>query len=171
MRHAGLKPYCVRCYAPLDAGRGKCTACGYSNPLSIRQRYWTREPELVQTEIALKVMIFVLTLGAMMVLGLSGRRLGWMAGWTLAVPVFVAFPLWMTASCLTARTALFNPVGFWSAVFVLIGIFLVAFNPWLGIIPLVLIVITVTSGMSFRRWKTDHVLMRQARLARRPDGR
>jgi len=170
MRHTDLKPYCLRCYAPLDVDRGKCAVCGYSNPLSIRQHYWTREPALVQTEVALKVTIFVLTLGAMMVLGLSGRRLGWMAGWTLAVPVFIAFPLWMTASCLTARTTIFNPVGFWTAVFVLIGVFLVSFEPWLGIIPLVFIVITVTSGMSFRRWKREHVLASQAKLSRRPDG-
>jgi hypothetical protein len=166
MRITRLKPYCLRCYAPLPEDADRCRACGHLVSFNTRLQYWTREPLLVGVEIGLKVAIFVLTIVAVIVILASFERLGgWMAGWNLAVPVFIAFPLWMTASCLTARGGFFNPVWFWCAAWVLMGLFLVAFSLWLAVVPITLVIITVTAGMEFRRWKVRRVLNRQARLA------
>jgi ribosomal protein L37E len=160
MTRSRLRPYCLRCYTPIGEESSTCSVCGYSNPQSMRQRYWTREPWIVQMEAALKVGIAVLVPVSMLVIALVQRHLGWMAGWLLAGPMFLAFPAWMTASRLTARGGNFSATGFWVAAFLLaaVGCPCASGSLGLAIVPVVFAILTLCGSASFRRWKEEKIL-------------
>lgn len=111
--------YCLRCYAPSEAGSGassKCGSCGFVTLAVDRRIYWNREPKLVAIETTLKVVVFLLTLAT---LAVSVRgHFSMSAGYVVAGALVPAGVLWATASKLTRRMPLFRAGAFWIGIFV-----------------------------------------------------
>lgn len=163
MKKKRFKPYCLQCYAPLEPGRSLCSRCGTSSPVSLRQKFWTREPRILEIEKALKVLIFVLALLFTGIIGLSIPNTGFMAGWFLAIPSLIAFPLWMTTSRLTARDGLFSGTYFWIAIFLLFAMVSPIFFIPLSFVFFLLAALTMGYSHAFSRWRDRRILQGQMR--------
>ena len=105
MKKTQFKPYCLYCYAPLELKQFLCSRCNASSPVSLRQKYWTRESRILEIEKALKVLILTLTVITTVIIAIATDKVGvnFMFGWFLTVPSLFAIPLWVTVSRLTAR--------------------------------------------------------------------
>jgi len=153
MRANILEPYCLYCYAPLEPKKAICSRCDRTSPVSQRQKYWTREPKLVEVEGTLKMVILVLTFLAALIILFYLPGATFMAGWFLAIPFLIGAPLWATAGCLTTRGGHFSATWFWVAVLLLLAAAGILIHLVVSLFFYTLTAGTVLYFFLFRQWK------------------
>lgn len=158
MSEARSKPYCLRCYNSLPDTGSTCGRCGYSNPLALRRKYWTREPAVVRIETWIKALIVFLTATTCVaILLFASIWLGSMRVWCVVIIGIIGIAFWQTASRLTARGGYFHATGFWLSVFLLLAGVLTFHDPVLVPIPLALAGLVWLFSRMFSRWKRGKI--------------
>jgi|GEM_PF-4619219 len=153
-----MKPYCLKCFAPLPSNETTCAACGFLNLPSQRRKYWNRNPELVQLEQTIKAFTVALCLILAVAVTLSMRAYSIHQGWLVAFPVIaVGVGIWQTASRLTQRCVHFRPTLFWALALGILGAFGLLVDWRLSLGCAFLITLVVLAGAGLKEWKQRKV--------------
>ena len=114
------RPYCLRCYAPLEKVREACltcAACGHRNVLADQRLFWTQEPNLMELEWFLKVgIVFLLAVIFWALLSGMQMQFGMGQGYAIGFPIVIGAVLWETTGKLTRRKPYFRATLFWTAI-------------------------------------------------------
>lgn len=169
------RPYCLRCYAPLEKVREACLtcpACGHTNVLADQRLFWSQEPNLVDLEFFFKVGVGFLLAGIFwLMVGDDQVKLGTGQGYAIGFPIVLGAILWETVGKLTRRKPYFRATLFWMAiplVLALPAVFGVLYpgdapavgRAILAAIALVLISLAFLArsiGRRLERWKEDRI--------------
>ena len=122
------RPYCLRCYAPMEAFTGPshvCERCRFVNLRLDQQQFWTKEHDLRQVEVVAKGAIVLLVVGlALAIVRAFGDQVsfGMGQGWAVGFPIVVGLVLWETASKITRRSPTFRALLVWRVVLGVLGV-------------------------------------------------
>jgi len=157
-----LKPYCLLCYTTLEKDEPFCPRCGFNNRKDLRRRYWTREPNLVETEFVVKVIAVLVSLivaiTAVLYIISESKLRGYYSGWAFALgPVALCYALWETASMITQRGRIFKPTLVWGVSSLLLALLFLAFDYMVSILFVLLALGIVLLGKGLRKWKYNKI--------------
>jgi hypothetical protein len=153
------KPYCLRCFAPLEGGMTLCGDCGFVSRPPLRKIYWNLNPGLRRLESIAKGAVIVLILAACLFLWCAVGAMGLStgagpgAGWFLLLPLFFGVACWGTVAKITKRKPYFRATAFWTGFSLLMAAVLyLAVDLW-WLIPFAVGFVFLLLGHYARRWQ------------------
>jgi hypothetical protein len=158
-----MKPYCLRCFIPLQGDDRTCPDCGFVSIRPLRMRYWNQHPGIIALENTFKGGIVFVCLATIILILVNLERGAGSAysGYAIAFPVVaVGVGLWQTASRLTRRNTYFGPVLFWALAFGLLCLLFLFIDFRLSLAFLIPLVFVYLIGKSCSQWKRKKIASR-----------
>jgi hypothetical protein len=115
MGEARIRPYCLRCFAPLVPRKSLCGACGFTSTTYLRRSYWNRNPRILLVQRVLQVAACIPLVPATFLSPVAG--------------IVVGIPVYYTLAKLTEPVPHFRARLFWSILF-LAGAILLEIGAW-----------------------------------------
>lgn len=159
MKHAA---HCLYCFArapgdsPGDSsgdstGNSTCPRCGRRSRAVDRRGHWSLHPQYVAIERTIKVLS--VALGALASFACVSAASGPGAGWFFLGPMLLAGGVFATASKITHHAPYFRPTWYWSLLFLVPGILLLA-ETLRAALPLIALgVLVLWVGRRCEAWK------------------
>ncbi len=160
-------PYCLECYAPIQANERALVTCERCGARLVREdlrQFWTRERRFVLIESGLKALVVLLVAGLFaFILRPTGHMHGNTGvGYSAGMPVLIGLLLWDTASLVTRRRSILRLEIVWPWMAVSVGML-----PLIFVGALLLLInprqffdgMTPNSVMAFTAWFAFCALM------------